>query len=129
MNQTINTCITGLNNIGQGFWDYAAGIFIQSSVLIILLLTIDFLLRKRVRAVFRYCLWMLLFVKLVLPASFTLPTGIGYWAGDYFTSKVSIAKFVPQIQEAVPIVIDVQQGGYSFGSGHYEREGSYSSCT
>ncbi|GAH60099.1 unnamed protein product, partial [marine sediment metagenome] len=32
MNQAINTCITGLNNIGQGFWGYAAGIFIQSSV-------------------------------------------------------------------------------------------------
>jgi beta-lactamase regulating signal transducer with metallopeptidase domain len=110
MSQVINTCITGLNNIGQGFWGYAAGIFIQSSVLIVLLLVIDFLLRKRVRAVFRYCLWMLLFVKLVLPASFTLPTGIGYWLGDYFTSEVSIAKFVPQIEEAVPIAIDIPQG-------------------
>ena len=95
MNQAINTYITGLNNIGQGFWDYAAAIFIQASVLIVLLLIIDFLLRKRVRAVFRYCLWMLLFAKLVLPASFTLPTGIGYWLGDYFTSEVSIATFVP----------------------------------
>ena len=32
MYQAINTCITGLNNIGQGFWDCAAGIFIQASV-------------------------------------------------------------------------------------------------
>ena len=109
MNQAINTCITGLNNIGQGFWDYAAGIFIQASVLIVLLLIIDFLLRKRVRAVFRYCLWMLLFVKLVLPASFTLPTGIGYWLGDYFPSEVSIAKFVPQTEEAVPVAINIPQ--------------------
>ncbi|TET71874.1 MAG: M56 family metallopeptidase [Candidatus Aminicenantes bacterium] len=110
MNQAVNTCITGLNNIGQGFWDYAAGIFIQVSVLIVLLLIIDFLLRKRVRAVFRYCLWMLLFVKLVLPASFTLPTGIGYWLGDYFPSEVSIAKFVPQTEEAVPVAINIPQG-------------------
>ena len=110
MNQAINPYITDLNNIGQGFWDYAAGIFIQSGVLIILLLVIDFLLRKRVRAVFRYCLWMLLFVKLVLPASFTLPTGIGYWLGDYFTSEVSIAKFVPQTEEAIPIAINIPQG-------------------
>ncbi|MHC4169909.1 MAG: hypothetical protein ACYSWQ_23420 [Planctomycetota bacterium] len=71
MNQVINIFITGLNNLGQGFWDYAAGMFIQASVLIALLLILDFMLRKRVRAVFRYCLWMLLFVKLVLPASFT----------------------------------------------------------
>ena len=48
MNEVINTCITGLNNIGEVFWDYAAGIFIQASVLIVLLLAIDFLLRKRV---------------------------------------------------------------------------------
>ena len=109
MNQAINTCITGLNNIGRGFWDYAAGVSIQVSVLIVLLLILDFLLRKRVRAVFRYCLWMLLFVKLVLPASFTLPTGIGYWLGDYFPSEVSIAKFVPQTEEAAPTVIDIPQ--------------------
>ena len=46
MNQVINTCIAGLNSLGQGFWNYAADIFIQASVLIILLLIIDFLLRK-----------------------------------------------------------------------------------
>ena len=109
MKQAINTYITGLNNIGQGFCDYAAGIFIQVSVLIVLLLIFDFILRKRVRAVFRYCLWMLLFVKLVLPASFTLPTGIGYWLGDYFPSGVSIGKFVPQIEQAVPMVVDIPQ--------------------
>jgi len=110
MNQAINTCITGLNNIGRGFCDYAAGIFIQASVLIVLLLIIDFLLRKRIRAVFRYCLWMLVFIKLVLPASFTLPTGIGYWLGDYFPSEVSIAKRVPQIEEMAPIAINIPQG-------------------
>ncbi len=109
MNQAINTCITGLNNIGQGFWDYAAGIFIQSSVLIILLLIIDFLLRKRVRAVFRYCLWMLVFIKLVMPASFTLPTGIGYWMGDYFPSEVSMAKWIPQTEEIVPTTLNIHQ--------------------
>jgi len=110
MNQVINTCITSLNNIGQGFWNYAAGVFIQASVLIIFLLILDFMLRKRVRAVFRYCLWMLLFVKLVLPASFTLPTGIGYWLGDYFPSEVSIAKLVPQIEETEPMVTYIPQG-------------------
>jgi len=109
MNPAINTCITVLNHIGQGFWGYAAGLFIQAGVLIILLLIIDLMLRKRVRAVFRYCLWMLLFVKLVLPASFTLPTGIGYWLGDYFPSDVSITKFLPQTEEAVPTAIYMPQ--------------------
>ena len=54
MNQAINTFIAGLNNIGQAFWDYAAGMFAQAGVLIVLLLIVDFMLRKRVRAVFRY---------------------------------------------------------------------------
>jgi len=113
MNQAINTYITGLNSIGRGFWDYAASTFFQASVLIVLLLIIDFMLQKRIRAVFRYCLWMLLFVKLVLPASFTLPTGIGYWLGDFFPRELSIAKSVPQIEEAVPMIINIPQG-YTF---------------
>jgi beta-lactamase regulating signal transducer with metallopeptidase domain len=109
MNQAINTCITGLNNIGQGFWNYAVDIFIQSSVLIILLLIIDLLLRKRVRAIFRYCLWMLVFIKLIMPASFTLPTGIGYWMGDYFPSEVSMAKWMPHTEEIVPTTLNIHQ--------------------
>ena len=109
MNQIINMWITGLNSFGQGFWDYAAGIFIQASVLIILLLIADFLLRKRIRAVFRYCLWMLVFIKLILPASFTLPTGIGSWMGDYFPNEVSMAKWIPQTDEIVPTTLNIHQ--------------------
>ena len=114
MYQVINTFITGLNDIGRGFWDYAAPVFVQASLLIVLLLILDFVLRKRVRAIFRYCLWMLLFVKLVLPASFILPTGIGYWLGDYFPSEASIAKFVPQPKAPVPMFIDIPQGHFFF---------------
>jgi len=102
MNQAINTCITGLNNIGQGFWDYAAGIFIQASVLIVLLLIIDFLLRKRVRAVFRYCLWMLVFVKLILPPTLSLPTGIGYWYGDYLSADSPVLQQVSNVVRPEP---------------------------
>ena len=108
MNQAINTCITGLNNIGQGFWDYAVSIFVQSSVLIVLLLIIDFLLRKRVRAVFRYCVWMLVFVKLLLPTSFALPTGIGYWLADYLPSATSISELVPDVEQAIPAAVPTQ---------------------
>ncbi|MDT8300413.1 MAG: M56 family metallopeptidase [Sedimentisphaerales bacterium] len=109
MNQAINTCIKGLNNLGQGFWNYAAGIFIQTSVLIVLLLIIDFLLRKRVRALFRYCLWMLVLIKLILPASFSLPTGIGSLMGDYFPNEASIAKWIPQTEEIVPTTLNIYQ--------------------
>jgi len=110
MNQTINAFTAGLQPMGQAFWANAAELFIQSTVLIILLLIIDFFLRKRVRAVFRYGLWMLLLVKLLLPVSFTLPTGVGYWLGDYFTPEVVITKSMPPAPEAVPMAVETQPG-------------------
>ena len=110
MNQAINAFTAVLNPMGQAFWTNATGLFIQSALLIVLLLTIDLLLQKRIRAVFRYGLWMLLFVKLVLPASFTLPTGIGNWVGDYLTPEVAITKSMPPIAEAAPMVLERQPG-------------------
>jgi beta-lactamase regulating signal transducer with metallopeptidase domain len=86
MNAIINNCLTALNNIGRAFCDYSAGVFVQSALLIILLLLIDFMLRKRVRATFRYWMWILVFIKLILPPTLSLPTGIGYWCGDFLSS-------------------------------------------
>jgi len=86
MFETINAVITNLNSIARVFCGYAAGLFVQSSVMILFVMMLDFVLRRRVRAVLRYCVWMLVFVKLVLPTSFAFPTGIGYWLGDYVTA-------------------------------------------
>ncbi len=97
MNQIIDSCLTVLNSIGRVFCDYAAGMFVQSSVLIVVLLIIDFLLRKRVRATFRYCVWMLVFVKLVLPPTLCLPTGIAYWCGDYLSVDSPVLRQLPNI--------------------------------
>ncbi len=105
MGQLVNDLITIVNNIGLGFCNHAASIFIQSSILIVLLLVVNFLLRKRVRAVFRYCLWMLLFVKLILPSSLALPTGIGYWLGDYWPSKPPVSAQMPVIEPVTPIAV------------------------
>jgi beta-lactamase regulating signal transducer with metallopeptidase domain len=65
-------------------WNYWGAIFIsfaksmlwQSAVLIAVLALIDRIARKHLRAVTLYALWMLLLVKLMLPATFSLPTGI-----------------------------------------------------
>jgi len=91
MTHVINNVLIGLNNIGSVFCDYAAGVFVQSALLVILLLVVELLLRKRVRAVFRYCLWMLVLVKLVLPPMLSLPTGIGYWVGGHLPAASSIS--------------------------------------
>jgi beta-lactamase regulating signal transducer with metallopeptidase domain/Tol biopolymer transport system component len=78
----INECLNGLNHLGDAFSRYAVGAFLQSAVLVVVLFGIDLLLRKRVRAVFRYCIWLLVLVKLILPPTLSLPTGIGYWVPD-----------------------------------------------
>lgn len=80
MVEIINECLSGLNHLGDTFCRYAVGAFLQSALLVIVLFGIDLLLRKRLRAVVRYCIWLLVLVKLILPPTLSLPTGIGYWA-------------------------------------------------
>jgi len=72
------------------FCDYAGSLFVQSAVLISVLFALDWLARKRVRAVLRYCLWMLVLAKLILPPTLALPTGIGYWLGDRLPTAPAI---------------------------------------
>jgi len=53
--------------------------FWQSSVLVLVLLALDFGLRHRVRAAVRHGLWLVLLVKLVLPTDLALPTSPAWW--------------------------------------------------
>jgi beta-lactamase regulating signal transducer with metallopeptidase domain len=94
--------ITFLNMIGKSFVDYSILMLIQSSVLIVALLAIDLLLRKKVRAVFRYCIWMLVLVKLVLPTTLLSPIGLGYWFADVLPN---FAKEEPVTVESTSKVI------------------------
>jgi len=75
MNQIINNSLIGLNEVGGVFFNYTANVFIQTALLVILLFIIDLLLRKRVRAIFRYCVWL----------------GIGYWAGDHLPTALPVS--------------------------------------
>ncbi|MCP4261438.1 MAG: M48 family metalloprotease [Planctomycetes bacterium] len=86
-----NSIIAMFNKFGAIFCEHALAMLIQSSILILVLLIIDLFLRKRIRAVFRYCIWLLVFVKLVIPPTFSLPTGIGYWQDDYWpTDSIAV---------------------------------------
>ncbi|MBN2138126.1 MAG: hypothetical protein JW720_09980 [Sedimentisphaerales bacterium] len=78
----MNAIIERINSFGYAFVEFALPMLIQSGVLILLLLLADIVLRKRVRAVFRYWIWMLVLVKLLLPTSLAGPFSIGYWIGD-----------------------------------------------
>ena len=91
MDRPIDICVAGVNEIGRGFWAYAARTLVQSSALIVMLLIIDLALRNRVRATLRYWIWMLVVVKLLLS------TGIGYWVGGYVSLDVPTASQVSEI--------------------------------
>ncbi len=100
MDAFLHTCIAGVNDLGRGFCSHAAGVFLQSGMLIVVLLSIDLLLRHRLRATVRYWIWMLVFIKLILPPSLSLPTGVGYWMGRYIPISMLV---LPQVPEA-PVI-------------------------
>jgi beta-lactamase regulating signal transducer with metallopeptidase domain len=68
-----------INEIAMDWLHWAWPMLWQSAIVVLVVWAIDLMVRRRVRAGVRYALWMLVLVKLVLPPSLALPTGIGYW--------------------------------------------------
>src|SRR6267142_1094122 len=54
-------------------------LFWQSSIMIAGMFLLDFFLRRRLRPSVRHALWLVVLVKLLLPPSFALPSGIRWW--------------------------------------------------
>ena len=89
----MDSMIIFLNSTGKSFVDFAGSMLIQSSVLIIVLLLLNSFLRKKVRVVVLYGIWMLILVKLVLPTTLSSPIGLGYWMGDKVPRVISEKAF------------------------------------
>lgn len=68
-----------LNRAGDAAAAFAGPAFLQSAVLIAVVAVLDRLLRRHAPAALRAALWLLVLVKLALPPSLALPTGVGYW--------------------------------------------------
>jgi len=75
----MSSIIEALNRWGNQFVGLAWPIFWQSSVLILVVLAVDLVLRNKLRAAVRYALWLVVLLKLTLPASLALPTGLSWW--------------------------------------------------
>ena len=106
----MNAVLEQINSAGDWFVGYAVPMLVQSSVLIAVLLLADLVLRRKVRAVFRYWLWMLVLVKLILPISLSSPVSVGCWFGDELASvKLSEAEVaaeaasLPEMSGAEPV--------------------------
>jgi beta-lactamase regulating signal transducer with metallopeptidase domain len=94
---SMNTIVQTLNTAGQAFVGLVVPMLIQASLLILILLAVDALLRKRVRAVFRYWIWMLVLVKLVLPPSLWSPVSVGTWFGDTLEAPAAVLLEPPRL--------------------------------
>jgi len=68
--------VDALNNVAAAWWAWAAAISVQTAVLGALVWLADVPLRKRGWPQVRYALWALVFVKLLLPPDFALPTSV-----------------------------------------------------
>ncbi len=98
----MNVVVETINGAGGAFVDFALPMLVQSSVLVVILLLVDAALRKRVRAVFRYWIWMLVLAKLVLPASLGSPVSIGRWLGDPLTAPTVALYELSERQPTAP---------------------------
>jgi beta-lactamase regulating signal transducer with metallopeptidase domain len=92
----MNPLIETLNRFGENTLHFAWPMLWQSSLFIAVLFVIDFALRRRVRAAVRYALWLVLLVKLLLPPSLALPTGVAWWLFPSVTTpaRTQTTKFV-----------------------------------
>lgn len=75
----MSSLIQTLNLWGERVPSIAWPLLWQSSLLIGLLFGLDRALRQRVRAAVRYGLWLVVLIKLLLPPSLALPTGLAWW--------------------------------------------------
>jgi len=94
-----------LNQIAQIWWDWMSAMFWQVGLLIILIATIDLLLRKWAWPQLRYALWSLVLIKLVLSPTLSLPSGLAPKLTPVVTQMLESATQEELIEFTMPIAI------------------------
>ena len=92
----MNTITEHFNLAGYAFVKFALRMLVQSSVLIAVLLLAELLLRRRVRAIFRYWMWMLVIVHLISPPVPLAHSILGYLSGGK-TASMFTSQSLPQL--------------------------------
>lgn len=65
-----------LNQVAHAWWAWMSSMFWQVSLLVLIVSLIDMLIRKWMWPQVRYAMWLLIFIKLVIPPGWSLQTGI-----------------------------------------------------
>jgi beta-lactamase regulating signal transducer with metallopeptidase domain len=79
-------------------WEHARGMTFQFALLVVVLILLDLVFRKRVRATLRYGVWMLVIVKLVLPPTLHIPTSAFYWLEPQVMTSRSQLSYVDEFE-------------------------------
>ncbi|MBN1125019.1 MAG: hypothetical protein JXA82_08425 [Sedimentisphaerales bacterium] len=95
-----------LNAWGEAFIALNGPMLLQSSILIAFLFGLDWVLRKQVRAVFRYWLWILILIKLILPPTLSAPYSARYWIGKALDPLVDLQNEAKIPKDAAGIPTD-----------------------
>jgi len=96
-----------LNQIANSMISLAGIQLLQFTLLFACLTILSGLLRKHLRASVRYGLFCLLLVKLVLPPTLALPTGIGYWIGHTDSMIQVVQRLQPWVSgRNTPVELD-----------------------
>ena len=111
MNAFLEEFATILNGGGAWFWRHSTAMLLQSSILIILLLVADLLIRRRVRAVVRYGLWLLVLIKLLLPVTFSTAISIGAVCGNLWTPSLEQPAYTHKAVSGTPPVAGLAEAG------------------
>ncbi|MGD0087279.1 MAG: M56 family metallopeptidase [Verrucomicrobiota bacterium] len=100
----MNSFIETLNQWGRNFLNLAWPMLWQSSLLIALVLALEFWLVRKIRASIRYALWLAVLVKLLLPPALALPTSPAWWLfhGQPAIGNASTRKYVVTYDSTAP---------------------------
>ena len=106
----MNPFIENLNQWGANFLSFAWPMLWQSSLIFTIVLALDFLLARRIRAAVRYALWLAVLVKLLLPPTLALPTGAAWWLTQSKPAPAPVVRhFTVSYSDAPPVEMDFAQ--------------------
>ncbi len=82
--------IAQLNDMAQIWWQWMGSMFWQVSLLIIIVTALDMGIRKWAWPQVRYALWALVFIKLIIPPTWEMPTSIISWTQPQVEEQISV---------------------------------------
>jgi len=91
----MNTILQNIDLVGTTFVELLWPMILQSSLLIVALITAELLLRHKVRPASRYWMWMLLLVALVVPVTSVAQHVLEFWPGIN-TARADVVSSVSQ---------------------------------